>query len=129
MALLFLQADPVGSETINKNAILDLLNAKTKDQKIIMPTTNSAYGSGDDKNYCDEESPLNPISKYAKDKVLVENKLMEKENTVSFRLATVFGMSPRMRIDLLVNDFVYKAINDKSILFYLRGILSEIISM
>ena len=83
-----------------------------------MPTTNSAYGSGDDKNYCDEESPLNPISKYAKDKVLVENKLMEKENTVSFRLATVFGMSPRMRIDLLVNDFVYKAINDKSIVLF-----------
>jgi len=110
--------DPVGSETINKNSILDLLKIKSNDQKIIMPTTNSAYGSGNHNNFCDEESPLNPISKYALDKVLVEKQLMEKNNTVSFRLATVFGMSPRMRMDLLVNDFVYKAVTEKVIVLF-----------
>ena len=75
-----------------------------------MPTTNSAYGSGAGKNnYCDESSKLNPISNYAKEKVRLEKILMNRENSVSFRLATVFGASPRMRVDLLVNDFVYKA--------------------
>ena len=112
------EADPVGSETINKDAIIDLLNIKSIDQKIIMPTTNSAYGTGGHNNFCDEKSPLNPISKYAQDKVLVEEKLLEKKNTVSFRLATVFGMSPRMRVDLLVNDFVYKAVNEKVIVLF-----------
>ncbi len=112
------KADPVGSETINKNSVIDLLNIKSKDQKIIMPTTNSAYGSGGYNNFCDETSPLNPISRYAKDKVLVEENLLEKDNTVSLRLATVFGMSPRMRLDLLVNDFVYKAINEKVIVLF-----------
>ena len=83
-----------------------------------MPTTNSAYGAGDENNYCDETSPLNPISNYAKDKVLIEEDLRSKENFISFRLATVFGVSPRMRIDLLVNDFVYRAINDKFIVLF-----------
>ena len=67
---------------------------------------------------CDEDSPLNPISKYALDKVAVEQKLMERKNSISFRLATVFGMSPKMRIDLLVNDFVYRAIKDGFIVLY-----------
>ena len=111
-------ADPIGSETINKNSIIDLLEKKDKNQRIIMPTTNSAYGNGGHNNFCDEESNLSPISKYAKDKVLVEQKLMDKANTVSFRLATVFGMSPRMRMDLLVNDFVYKAITEKVIVLF-----------
>ena len=111
-------ADPIGSETINKNSIIDLLEKKDKNQRIIMPTTNSAYGNGGHNNFCDEESNLSPISKYAKDQVLVELKLMDKANTVSFRLATVFGMSPRMRMDLLVNDFVYKAITEKVIVLF-----------
>jgi nucleoside-diphosphate-sugar epimerase len=83
-----------------------------------MPTTNSAYGSGDENNYCDENSPLNPISRYAKDKVSVEQSLMEHDKAVSFRLATVFGMSPRMRTDLLVNDFTYRAVNDKFVVLF-----------
>jgi nucleoside-diphosphate-sugar epimerase len=83
-----------------------------------MPTTNSAYGNGQKDNYCDENSPMMPISLYAKDKVVVEKALMEKGNAVSFRLATVFGMSPRMRIDLLVNDFSYRAVHDRFVVLF-----------
>lgn len=110
--------DPSGAESINKNSILKLLGLKSKNQIIIMPTTNSAYGSGDANNHCDENTELKPISKYAIDKVKIEKELMSKSNVVSLRLATVFGMSPRMRIDLLVNDFVYKATRDKFIILY-----------
>ena len=110
--------DPVGSKTINNDAIDIILQNKPKDQIILMPTTNSAYGSGGENNYCDEESELKPISNYAIDKVEVEKKLMNLENVTSFRLATVFGMSPRMRIDLLVNDFVLRALNDKFIVLF-----------
>jgi nucleoside-diphosphate-sugar epimerase len=83
-----------------------------------MPTTNSAYGSGDKNNYCDENSPLKPLSLYAKDKVLVEQELMQLTKATSFRLATVFGISPRMRLDLLVNNFVYRAITDKFVILF-----------
>ena len=83
-----------------------------------MPTTNSAYGKGEENNFCNEESPLNPISKYAKDKVEIEKILMNRENFISFRLATVFGLSNRMRLDLLVNDFAYRAFYDKYIVLF-----------
>jgi len=99
------QQDPVGAQTVNHDAIVMMLRLLSKDQWVLMPTTNSAYGSGGSENFCDEESPLKPLSKYAIDKVAVEQKLMGHPNAISFRLATVFGMSPRMRIDLLVNDF------------------------
>lgn len=110
--------DVVGADTTNKQAIYTMLKHKSKEQKIIMPTTNSAYGSGDENNFCTEESPLNPISKYAIDKVLVEKELMEHENVISYRLATVFGMSPRMRTDLLVNDLTYRAVNDGYVIIF-----------
>src|SRR4051794_36236276 len=105
--------DPVGAQTINHDAILLLLSKLSQQQRVLMPTTNSAYGSGDTNNFCTEESPLNPISKYAIDKLEVEKALMQRPNAISFRLATVFGMSPRMRIDLLVNDFTYRAVHDR----------------
>lgn len=104
--------DPIAAQTINKDSILSLLKNISSNQQIIMPTTNSAYGSGDKNNFCDESSPLNPLSLYAKDKVVVEESLMQHENSTSFRLATVFGISPRMRLDLLVNNFAYRAITD-----------------
>ena len=104
--------DPFGARSVNHDAIEMMLGLIAKDQLVIMPTTNSAYGSGDANNFCTEESPLNPISQYALDKVEVEKKLMQHPSTISLRLATVFGASPRMRIDLLVNDFVYRAVND-----------------
>ena len=83
-----------------------------------MPTTNSAYGTGDKNNFCDENSTLRPISKYAIDKVEIEKLLMSRENSISYRLATVFGMSPRMRIDLLVNDFTYRAFHDSALIIF-----------
>lgn len=110
--------DPVGATTTNHDAITMMLRHVSPQQRILMPTTNSAYGSGDENNYCTEESPLRPISKYAIDKVEVEKELMQHPNVISFRLATVFGMSPRMRLDLLVNDFVYRAVNDRFVMLF-----------
>lgn len=110
--------DPVGATTINHDSIILLLKLISKNQLILMPTTNSAYGSGDKNNFCTEESPLNPISRYAIDKVEIEKSLMQHPNAISFRLATVFGMSPRMRIDLLVNDFTYRAVYDGFVVLF-----------
>ena len=110
--------DPITAQAINKDSILWLLRQLSPAQQIIMPTTNSAYGSGDKNNFCDEKSPLNPLSLYARDKVVVEEALMHHENATSFRLATVFGISPRMRLDLLVNNFVYRAITDGFVIVF-----------
>lgn len=110
--------DPVAASSINKDSIVWLLENISSSQQILMPTTNSAYGSGDKNNFCDEKSPLRPLSLYAKDKVFIEEILMEKNNATSFRLATVFGISPRMRLDLLVNNFVYRAFTDKFIVLF-----------
>ncbi len=110
--------DPVGATSTNRDAILSMLEGLSSDQRVLMPTTNSAYGSGDENNYCDENSPLNPISQYAIEKVEVEKRLLEHDNAISFRLATVFGMAPRMRTDLLVNDFVYRAVYDRAVVLF-----------
>lgn len=110
--------DPVGATTTNRDAILLMLRYLSKQQMVLMPTTNSAYGTGDQNNFCTEESPLRPISRYAIEKVEVEKHLMERANAISFRLATVFGMSPRMRVDLLVNDFTYRAVYDRFVVLF-----------
>ncbi len=110
--------DPVGATTTNHDAILMMLQLLSRDQTVLMPTTNSAYGTGDKNNFCTEESPLRPISQYAIEKVGIEKVLMQHPNAISFRLATVFGMSPRMRIDLLVNDFVYRAVYDRFVVLF-----------
>lgn len=110
--------DPVGATTINHDAISMMIKNLSKDQIVLMPTTNSAYGTGDENNFCTEESPLRPISQYAIEKVAIEKELMHHENAISFRLATVFGMSPRMRIDLLVNDFTYRAVKDGFVVLF-----------
>ncbi len=111
-------ADPVGATTTNRDAIRMMLKLLGKNQIVLMPTTNSAYGTGDENNFCTEESTLRPISQYAIEKVEVEKELMQFPNAVSFRLATVFGMSPRMRIDLLVNDFTYRAVHDGFVVLF-----------
>lgn len=110
--------DPIAASSINKDSVEMLLRNIGRNQQILMPTTNSAYGSGDKDNFCDEKSPLNPLSLYAKDKVEIEKKLMEHQSATSFRLATVFGVSPRMRLDLLVNNFCYRALTDGFVVIF-----------
>lgn len=110
--------DKVGTITTNRDAIASIVKLASKEQKIIMPTTNSGYGIGQKSVYCTEKTPLNPISLYGKTKVEAEKIILDRGNSISLRLATVFGMSPRMRIDLLVNDFTYRAVKDRFIVIF-----------
>lgn len=110
--------DPIAATTTNRDAIGTLAKLLSPQQRIVMPITNSGYGIGEPGKHCTEESPLRPVSLYGVDKVAAEKIALERENSVSLRLATVFGMSPRMRIDLLVNDFVYRAVNDRVVVLF-----------
>ena len=110
--------DSIGARTTNLEAIKMVLKIRSKNQRIIFPTTNSGYGIGQEGIYCDENTPLNPISLYGRLKVEAEKAVLEAGNSITLRLATVFGISPRMRLDLLVNDFVYRAVNDKYIVLF-----------
>lgn len=113
--------DPFAATSVNHDAILMMLRMLGPDQYVVMPTTNSAYGQGEADHFCDETSPLKPLSQYAREKVAVEQVLMENPRATSLRLATVFGMSPRMRLDLLVNDFVHRALRDRFIVLFESG--------
>tara|TARA_B100002051_G_C16690995_1_gene615493 strand:+ start:587 stop:1522 length:936 start_codon:yes stop_codon:yes gene_type:complete len=106
---------PKEAKEVNLNSMFLLKSILSKNQRVILPVSNSGYGIGKSGEFCTEESPLNPISLYGQTKVQSESIIMERENSISFRLATVFGMSPRMRIDLLVNYFVNKALTEKKI--------------
>jgi len=110
--------NPALAKLVNEEAPLWMINQLSHDQTVVIPTTNSGYGVGEAGAFCDETSPLNPISDYAKAKVKIEEAYLQMGNAVSFRLATVFGMSPRMRMDLLVNDFVYRAVKDRFIVLF-----------
>ncbi|MCJ7692507.1 MAG: NAD(P)-dependent oxidoreductase [Sedimentisphaerales bacterium] len=110
--------DRVGAETTNTGAVRTLCDVLSKDQRIIIPITNSGYGIGQKGKYCTEETPLNPVSFYGRTKVDAEKIVLGKGNSISLRLATVFGTSPRMRIDLLVNDFTYRAVKDRFIVIF-----------
>lgn len=109
---------PLEAKSINYDAVKMILELRSKSQMIIFPTTNSGYGIGQDETYCIEETPLNPISLYGRLKVEIEQELLNDGNVITLRLATVFGMSPRMRLDLLVNDFVYRAVNEQWIVLF-----------
>ena len=109
---------PVEAKTTNLEAIKLILELRKPEQKIIFPNTNSGYGIGAADIYCTEESPLKPISLYGRLKVEAERLILESGNAVVYRLATVFGISPRMRLDLLVNDFVYRAVHDGFIVLF-----------
>lgn len=110
------EKDPRGAEEINHEHVATLARLKTENQKIIYPCTNSGYGSSED--ICTEESPLNPVSLYGKTKVAAEDAVKSVENHVTFRLATVFGPSSRMRTDLLVNNFVLRALRERILVLY-----------
>ena len=110
--------DPIGATSTNLDAIRLILKFKSKNQIVLFPTTNSGYGIGQEGVYCDENSPLQPISLYGRLKVDAERAVLDAGNGITLRLATVFGTSPRMRMDLLVNDFVYRAIYDRFIVLF-----------
>lgn len=110
--------DPTGAQNINYDGVRKIHDAKSKDQLLIFPCTNSGYGVGQEGIFCDENTPMRPISLYGKLKVELEDYLLQKGNCLTFRFATVFGVSPRMRLDLLVNDFTYRAVSDKFIVLF-----------
>jgi nucleoside-diphosphate-sugar epimerase len=111
--------DPIAASSTNKQAVIDMLEHIGRDQRVLLPVTNSGYGVGEAGKYCTEETPIRPMSLYGRDKVEVERILLERHPAaISLRLATVFGMSPRMRLDLLVNDFTYRACTDRFIVLF-----------
>ena len=110
--------NPILTKLINQDANINIVKNTSKNQLVLYPNTNSGYGISDKNDFCTEETPLNPISLYGITKCNVEDFCMQKENAICFRLATVFGPSDRMRIDLLVNDFVYRALKDKYLVLF-----------
>lgn len=111
------ESDRKSAYDINVGHIKTILKHKKPKAKVVYPNTNSGYGVGDADEHCTEETPLNPISYYGVTKCEAED-LVLKSDGISLRLATVFGLSPRMRMDLLVNDFVYKAYKDKYLVLF-----------
>lgn len=112
------KADEIAAETTNLGAIKSILKLRKPEQRIIYPCTNSGYGVGEGSNYCTEDTPMRPISLYGSTKTEAERLILEAGNSLTFRFATVFGASPRMRMDLLVNDFVYRAIFDRTAVLF-----------
>jgi len=104
--------DPLLARSVNIDAVRLLTRLRSPPQLILFPNTNSGYGTTSGEVLCTEESPLQPISLYGRTKVEAERVLLDSPNTICLRLATVFGMSPRLRLDLLVNHFVYAAVKE-----------------
>jgi nucleoside-diphosphate-sugar epimerase len=110
--------DPWLARAVNLEAIQLLNRLRSPRQLVIFPTTNSGYGTKSGTVFCTEETPVEPISLYGELKVQAEKELLGSPNTITLRLATIFGMSPRMRIDLLVNHFVHAAVNDRYLVIF-----------
>ena len=111
-------SNPSLARLVNYDAHMNIVEQTSSTQMVLFPTTNSGYGIGDKETYCTEESPLRPVSEYGRVKVEIEKAFLDKGNSITYRLATVFGMSPRMRMDLLVNDFVYRALKDRVLVLF-----------
>ncbi len=112
------ERDPVEARGVNLDAVRMILRMRSPAQGVLFPTTNSGYGVGEEGILCTEETPLRPVSTYARLKVEAEKAVLDSGNSLSFRLATAFGVSPRMRLDLLVNDFVYRATTDGFVVLF-----------
>jgi nucleoside-diphosphate-sugar epimerase len=110
--------DAIATKTTNQEAVEMICRLAGQQQWVIMPVTNSGYGVGEKGKFCTEDTPLRPISSYGVTKVKAEEAVLSRANSISFRLATVFGCAPRMRMDLLVNDFVYRAVHDRAVLIF-----------
>ena len=111
-------ADRTAAISTNRDAIRSLCRLAAPAQRILYPCTNSGYGVGQKDTYCTEETPMRPISLYGETKVDAEKAVLDRGNAITFRLASVFGVSPRMRFDLLVNDFVYRALTDRTVVLF-----------
>ncbi len=111
-------SDRVAATSTNLDAITLLCRLAAPSQRILYPVTNSGYGIGEKDTECTEDSPLRPISLYGETKVAAERAVLDRGNSLTLRLATVFGASPRMRLDLLVNDFVYRAMYDRALVLF-----------
>ncbi|MCP4599443.1 MAG: NAD(P)-dependent oxidoreductase [Proteobacteria bacterium] len=109
--------DPWLAESVN-NGVRLVLDLSSANQLIVYPTTNSGYGTKSGDVYCTEETPLEPISKYGVDKVQLEQDVLNNQNAITLRLATVFGLSPRLRMDLLVNHFTWMAVSDSTLVIF-----------
>jgi nucleoside-diphosphate-sugar epimerase len=110
--------DPIMARTVNTEAVALINRLRSRSQALLLPSTNSGYGTKSGATHCTEETPVEPISVYGITKVDAEREVLEHGDSVSFRLATVFGPSPRMRVDLLVNDFVHRAVTDGFLVIY-----------
>ncbi len=112
------EARPRESRSVNVGAVKLINSLRSVEQKLLFPVTNSGYGIGQKDIACTESSPLRPVSRYGRQKVEAEKFLLEKGSVVAFRLATAFGVSSRMRVDLLVNDFTYRAATEGVIVLF-----------
>jgi len=112
------EREPVTAVQVNQDAIRQMVQSLSKHQRVLIPTTNSGYGVGQKGKFCTEESPMRPLSLYARTKIAAEKAVLAHGNSLSFRLATVFGVSPRARIDLLVNHFTYRAVKDRYLVLF-----------
>ena len=110
--------DAIGAVTINRDAVKAVVERLSTDQRLIYPTTNSGYGVGERDAFCTEDSPLRPVSLYGTTKVEAEAAVLDSGKGVTLRLATVFGIAPRMRVDLLVNDFTWRAVHDRALVVF-----------
>ena len=111
-------SNPLDARSINLDAIKFILDRRSQDQVVIFPCTNSGYGIGQKDIHCTEETPLYPVSLYGRLKVEAEKLILDAGNAITLRLATAFGISPRMRLDLLVNDFTYRAVTDGFVVLF-----------
>jgi nucleoside-diphosphate-sugar epimerase len=110
--------DPWTARAVNFDAVAAIEEMLSPSQLMIFPSTNSGYGVGEAKIHCDEDTPLRPVSLYGRLKVDLEARLLDRGRYVTFRFATLFGVSPRMRLDLLVNDFTYRAVTDRVVVLF-----------
>jgi nucleoside-diphosphate-sugar epimerase len=110
--------EPQTAKAVNFEGVKTIADLMSRRQMLVFPSTNSGYGIGQKDIYCDEETPLRPVSLYGRLKNDLESFLLDKGNCVTFRFATLFGVSPRMRLDLLVNDFTYRACVDRFIVLF-----------
>ena len=110
--------DQTAALSTNLESIRLLLSLRTPEQKILFPSTGSGYGASSGNTLCTEETPIDPLSLYARTKIEAEKLIKDSGNFIIFRLTTVFGTSPRMRLDLLVNDMVYRAVIDRSVVLF-----------